>query len=484
MITIPTATELQADILSYFAAYFNGRDLGTGSYFGQWARTLAEALLGIYQEIRDAETGTIPQSTTATARLDEFAELFGLSDGSGGIGRKVPTTASGGAATFTYSGAGPFPYTLTAGQTMTAPDGVTVLETAANIVWLAAAGTQSGTINAVTAGTAGNLLIGAVLSLVSPPASISNSVTLSTATSGGEDEESDSALLGRILDRLQNPPKGGAAADWKAWALGVTGVDEAWVYPRYAGTGSVKVVIAQSGSGTTRGVSGAIETDVLDAFDLARLVCVESRSAQSPYMPAGAACVIVVQPTPNSAANAFDLDETGGAFTVASSTASSITFNNNWPDITVQLAAGVQPRIQVITTGVVLPQVLTVTAYNAGTKTATISGSFTAPTAGDAVYSAGNCVTPIAQAILDHVDSLGPSKVSGFNDATDTWSDTLYLDQIRRASLDAVDENGNTLCDKLASAPTINGVSADVQAQDDGSHGPQLLYASHITVKR
>jgi uncharacterized phage protein gp47/JayE len=57
---------------------------------------------------------------------------------------------------------------------------------------------------------------------------------------GGTDAETDAELRARILRRIQNPPMGGAAGDYEAWALAVPGVTRAWAAPEQ-GTGTITV---------------------------------------------------------------------------------------------------------------------------------------------------------------------------------------------------------------------------------------------------
>jgi uncharacterized phage protein gp47/JayE len=57
----------------------------------------------------------------------------------------------------------------------------------------------------------------------------------------GSDIESIPDLRARLLERIQNPPSGGAAEDYVAWALEVPGVTRAWVYPKEMGAGTVTV---------------------------------------------------------------------------------------------------------------------------------------------------------------------------------------------------------------------------------------------------
>jgi uncharacterized phage protein gp47/JayE len=59
--------------------------------------------------------------------------------------------------------------------------------------------------------------------------------------SGGVDEESDEGLRSRVLRRIRQPPMGGAAYDYEAWALSVAGVTRAWCAPLEMGIGTTTV---------------------------------------------------------------------------------------------------------------------------------------------------------------------------------------------------------------------------------------------------
>ena len=68
----------------------------------------------------------------------------------------------------------------------------------------------------------------------------SSSVATVIHLTGGTDTETDEQLRARILHRIQNPPMGGAAADYVAWALAVPGVTRAWAAPEQ-GVGTITV---------------------------------------------------------------------------------------------------------------------------------------------------------------------------------------------------------------------------------------------------
>lgn len=73
-----------------------------------------------------------------------------------------------------------------------------------------------------------------------------NQIAYCRTVQGGTDEESDVALLERLLDVIRRPPAGGNKYDYKNWALSVDGVDAAYVYPLRRGLGTVDIAITSS----------------------------------------------------------------------------------------------------------------------------------------------------------------------------------------------------------------------------------------------
>jgi uncharacterized phage protein gp47/JayE len=103
-------------------------------------------------------------------------------------------------------------------------------------------------VEAFEAGVAGNLPGGVKLSWVSPPTGVQPQVTVQApGLQGGVDLESDESLRQRLLRRIQKPPQGGSKSDYEAWALAVSGVGKAWVFPQQFGEGTVGVAVAAAG---------------------------------------------------------------------------------------------------------------------------------------------------------------------------------------------------------------------------------------------
>lgn len=86
--------------------------------------------------------------------------------------------------------------------------------------------------------------------------------------SGGADRESDDDLRSRLLYRLQNPPRGGTASDYVAWAQEVPGVTRAWCFPKELGLGTVVVRFMTDGL-TEDGIpTGAMVEKVQSTIEL------------------------------------------------------------------------------------------------------------------------------------------------------------------------------------------------------------------------
>jgi uncharacterized phage protein gp47/JayE len=131
-------------------------------------------------------------------------------------------------------------------------------------------GSVSATVAAVTPAAAGNAPAGTALSLISPVVGVApGAVVAAGGLAAGADAEADDALRARLLLRIQNPPAGGSARDYEAWALAVAGVEKVWVLPLYLGAGTVGVAFVTTGGA----VPGApLVAAVQAAIDLLRPV--------------------------------------------------------------------------------------------------------------------------------------------------------------------------------------------------------------------
>jgi len=97
-----------------------------------------------------------------------------------------------------------------------------------------ASGDATVTVECLTAGAAGNLAPGVVLTWSSAPAGFAATASVAAASPSGaregEDGEGDDALRDRLLQRRRERPGGGNRSWWWAEARLVAGVGEAFVY--------------------------------------------------------------------------------------------------------------------------------------------------------------------------------------------------------------------------------------------------------------
>jgi uncharacterized phage protein gp47/JayE len=85
-------------------------------------------------------------------------------------------------------------------------------------------------VRATDAGEAGNLDIDAELYFVSPPADCEKTAVVTARTLDGVDAEETEVFRQNIIDRFAARPQGGAYADYRDWAVEVTGVLNAYPY--------------------------------------------------------------------------------------------------------------------------------------------------------------------------------------------------------------------------------------------------------------
>ena len=161
-----------------------------------------------------------------------------------------------------------------------------------------ASGTAAVTVAAIEAGAAGNAVAGTQMSFVQPVSGVSSQAVVAVGgLVGGADRESDEALRGRVLARIQQAPMGGAQADYVAWALEVPGVTRAWCYPLELGVGTVVVRFVRDGDVSLIPDAGEV-TAVQDYIDERRPVCAQVTVSA----PTAAALNLSITITPSSAA--------------------------------------------------------------------------------------------------------------------------------------------------------------------------------------
>jgi uncharacterized phage protein gp47/JayE len=265
MFPTPDYSALRAALLRDIANQLPDAAIGSDSDFAIRANAVAAALEGLYQHQQWIVRQMLPD-TADSDYLERWASLYGLT--------RKPAVSASGSITFTASSNALIP----AGTEAKTPDGIAcVTTTFGNIL---AGGSLTLAATAVTPGASGNLAAATALQLSSAPAGVNSACVVATALTGGMDAELDDALLSRLLARLRNPPHGGNASDYLAWALAVPGVTEAYVFPLRRGLGTVDVVI--------EGANGSLPSVQLVA---------DAQAAINAVKPVTADC-LVLAPTP------------------------------------------------------------------------------------------------------------------------------------------------------------------------------------------
>ena len=155
-------------------------------------------------------------------------------------------------------------------------------------VTIGGGGTGTGNVVARVAGATGNALAGVALQLVAPVAGIQpGAVVAAGGLAAGADAETDAGLRARLLQRIQTPPSGGAAADYVTWAFTVANVGRVWVYPLWLGAGTVGVAFVTTGGAIP---GGPLVASVQAALDLRRPVTV----AVTVFAPATQAVALTI----------------------------------------------------------------------------------------------------------------------------------------------------------------------------------------------
>lgn len=190
-------------------------------------RAQAGAAHGLYGFAVDQARQYIITSSTGTI-LERWATIWGLS-------RKTASSAAGAVALAGIAGTA-----VPAGIVLTRSDSAEFVTAAA--ATLDANGIASVAVTASAAGASGNTAAGSSLALAAQVDGLDAVATVAAGgLTGGADAELDAGLRDRLLERIRNPPQGGASADYAQWALEVDGVTRVWVYPRRMGAGTVGV---------------------------------------------------------------------------------------------------------------------------------------------------------------------------------------------------------------------------------------------------
>lgn len=222
----PELTQLIARIKADINSRLSGADSTLRrSFLYVFTRILAGLTHGLYGYLDFIARQVFPD-TAESVNLERWASIWGIS-------KKAATKATG---TVTFTGTSGSAINI--GTQLQRGDGVLYKTTTATVL---SAGSGTATIQAITAGEDGNVDSGALFTFVSPITGVDSEATASTDISGGTNTEEDEDLKIRLLERLQQPPHGGADFDYVAWAKECAGVTRAFVSSMEMGAGTVTV---------------------------------------------------------------------------------------------------------------------------------------------------------------------------------------------------------------------------------------------------
>lgn len=203
----------------------------TKGVFAQIFGAVAPELSEVHDHIAWWARQYMPDSADDEAMILRHASIWGIE-------QREAKTAVG-----TVLIAGTAGTVLASGIEMTASDGVAYITTAGGTI--STGGTLTVAAKATEAGGDGNLEAGVKLSITVANPDIT-SVTVATAFSGGSDAETPEEMQVRYLERIREPPKGGSATDYKAWAAEIADVYAVKVVEDWIGRGSIGVVIVMA----------------------------------------------------------------------------------------------------------------------------------------------------------------------------------------------------------------------------------------------
>lgn len=248
----PDFQAIREAILRDIANQIPGAAVGSDSDYAMRANATGAAIEGLYQHQQWIARQIFPDTADA-----DYLERHASSRA---ITRKAAAVATG-----TVAFSGTVGSSVPIGTECKTVGGVAYLTTASGVL----DGTGNATIAAQAAatGSAGNQAAATALTLTAAPGGVLSVASIVTMT-GGADIETDASLLARLLFDLRNPPCGGAAHDYYKWALSVSGVTAAYVYPNRRGTGTTDVIILASGGLP----SGPLVTSVQTYIDSVRPV--------------------------------------------------------------------------------------------------------------------------------------------------------------------------------------------------------------------
>lgn len=251
----PTLPELIARVEGDLKAGLGITTILRRSFLGVFARALAGLSHLLFGFLKYIEQEAFPDTASAE-NLDRWGSIWG-------VYRKNATFAE-----FTATVTGLAGTVIPLGRVFKRIDGAEYT-TAAEVTL----GGVFGTISLVSSlsGKSNEVFPADVLTLLSPIAGLDSNATVLAITIEPENAETDELFRARLLDRIRQPPSGGAANDYIQWALAVPGITRAWVGPQALGPGTVVIYIVSDDENPIT-PSPAKITEVAESIEILRPV--------------------------------------------------------------------------------------------------------------------------------------------------------------------------------------------------------------------
>lgn len=443
--TIPTLEETHEFLLALGRTLFPEMDFSRESLQWKWLRVIAGGVSDNHAHVVATQNDLLPD-TAADDMLVRWGTMLGVIKKGATPGRKDNALRVFG----TVGAAVP------ALQELVHTSGLRFQIQNAEVI--ASTGYVDCDVVGIDTGTQTRLSAGEVLRFASTPVDLEEAAELQIAIDeDGDDVEQDGAYRARILSRLSDPPLGGAPNDYVQWALEQVGVAGAFVYPQRNGLGTVDVAAFHLGTGSARSLLAGERTSLQALLDERRPVGAVVRVLETTPQTVNVEVAVIGN---GEARYLFDWDDAtpltitswnAGTRTLKFTTPRplSMTANDRIVIASASVAAGIQFTIESLSTSasdeVVLKPSATLTDYP--------------PVGGELVYSGGPLVEPVRDAILAHINALGPSNPDGIRYGA--WEGNVRPGAILRVStavtgvLDAV---------AVAPASTVEATDPDREA--------------------
>ncbi len=236
MFEAQTRDTILARLREYYADV-QGTDVSSveGTFSFDTLAANAKEFEAAYAEMDLIVDAAFPQ-TSWGAYLDKQAEALA------GIDRKAAT-----AAVVVLTITGTAGVTVPAGSIFASTTGINFATDEA--VEIGSGGTATVKATAQTTGTDGNVAAGTITEIPVTIYGVS-AVTNAEAAYDGYAEETDAALLERLLFKVRQPATSGNVYHYIEWATAVSGVGAVKVLPLWNGNGTVKVIVVDSNTDT------------------------------------------------------------------------------------------------------------------------------------------------------------------------------------------------------------------------------------------